>query len=68
MHSPISSTFLSHRLKRHRNAAAGAPKKDEDIVPDEYFDPPSPNPDSQQAAVAVPATGEHGGERSCFCF
>jgi hypothetical protein len=51
-----------------RNAAAGAPKKDEDIVPDEYFDPPSPNPDSQQAAVAVPATGEHGGEWSCFCI
>jgi len=23
-----------------RDAAAGTPKKDEDIVPDEYFDPP----------------------------
>ncbi|KIK34512.1 hypothetical protein CY34DRAFT_17671 [Suillus luteus UH-Slu-Lm8-n1] len=48
--------------------ASSAPKNDEDIVPDEYLDPPSPNPDSQQAAAAVPATGEHGGDRSCFCF
>ncbi|KAG2737211.1 hypothetical protein P692DRAFT_20883828 [Suillus brevipes Sb2] len=53
---------------RSRNAAAGAPKKDEDIVPDEYFDPPSQNADSHQAVAAVPATGEHGGDRSCFCF
>ncbi|KAG2748711.1 hypothetical protein P692DRAFT_201789822 [Suillus brevipes Sb2] len=54
---------------KERNAAAGAPKKDEDIVPDEYLDPPSPKPDSQQPAAAVqPATGEHGGDRSCFCF
>jgi hypothetical protein len=45
------------------------PKKDEDIVPDEYLDPPSPNPDLQQQATAVqPASGEHGGDRSCFCF
>ncbi|KAG2741416.1 hypothetical protein P692DRAFT_201796506 [Suillus brevipes Sb2] len=60
MHSPISSTFLSHRLK--------SATLQRDIVPDEYFDPPSSNPDSQQAAAAVPATGEHGGDRSCFCF
>ncbi|KAG1764150.1 hypothetical protein EDD22DRAFT_884737, partial [Suillus occidentalis] len=54
---------------KERNAAAGAPKKDEDIVPDEYLDPPSPNPNSQQQTTAVePATGEHGGDRSCFCF
>ncbi|KIK33194.1 hypothetical protein CY34DRAFT_18518 [Suillus luteus UH-Slu-Lm8-n1] len=54
---------------KERNAAAGAPKKDEDIVPDEYLDPPSPNPNSQQPAAALqPATGEHGGDRSCFCF
>ncbi|KAG1731667.1 hypothetical protein EDD22DRAFT_390879 [Suillus occidentalis] len=54
---------------KERNAAAGAPKKDEDIVPDEYLDPPSPNPDSQQQAAAVQtSTGEHGGGRSCFCF
>ncbi|KAG1728240.1 hypothetical protein EDD22DRAFT_1054187 [Suillus occidentalis] len=54
---------------KERNAAAGAPKQDEDIVPDEYSNPPSPNPDSQQQAAAVqPATGEHGGDRSCFCF
>ncbi|KIK33335.1 hypothetical protein CY34DRAFT_813694 [Suillus luteus UH-Slu-Lm8-n1] len=56
------------QAKEH-NAAAGAPKKDEDIVPDEYLDPPSPNPDSQQQATAVQsASGEHGGDRSCFCF
>src|SRR5437879_1471526 len=30
------------------NAAAGAPKKHDDLVPDEHFDPPSPNLDSQQ--------------------
>ncbi|KIK32012.1 hypothetical protein CY34DRAFT_19365, partial [Suillus luteus UH-Slu-Lm8-n1] len=54
---------------KERNAAAGAPKKDEDIVPDEYLDPPSPNPNSQQQTTAVqPATGEHGGDRSCLCF
>ncbi|KAG2342513.1 WD40 repeat-like protein [Suillus weaverae] len=54
---------------KERNAAAGAPKKDKDIVPIEYIDPPSPNPDSQQPATAVqPGTGEHGGDRSCFCF
>ncbi|KAG2739949.1 hypothetical protein P692DRAFT_20840906 [Suillus brevipes Sb2] len=54
---------------KERNAAAGAPKKDEDIVPDEYLDPPSPIPDSQQPAAAVQtSTGEHGGDRSCFCF
>lgn len=56
-------------MNSQRNAAAGASKKDEDIVPDEDLDPPSPNPDSQQSAAAVqPATGEHGGNRSCFCF
>ncbi|KAG2336712.1 hypothetical protein BDR05DRAFT_1005641 [Suillus weaverae] len=54
---------------KERNVAAGAPKKDEDIVPDEYLDPPSPNPDSQQPAGAVEtSTGEHGGDQSCFCF
>ncbi|KAG1764146.1 hypothetical protein EDD22DRAFT_969086 [Suillus occidentalis] len=52
-----------------RNAAAGAPKKDEDIVPNEYLDHSSPNPDSQQPATASqPVSGEHGGGRSCFCF
>ncbi|KAG1762992.1 hypothetical protein EV702DRAFT_1052004 [Suillus placidus] len=52
-----------------RNAAAGAPKRNKDIVPDEFLDPPSPNPDSQQPTGAVQTnTGEHGGDRSCFCF
>ncbi|KAG1740256.1 hypothetical protein EDD22DRAFT_851845 [Suillus occidentalis] len=56
---------VSHAQAKERNAAAGAPKKDEDIVPDEYLDPPSPNSDSQQQTTAVqPATGEHGGDRS----
>ncbi|KAG2112876.1 hypothetical protein DEU56DRAFT_761971 [Suillus clintonianus] len=49
------------------NAAADAPRKDNDIVPDEYFDPPSPNPNSQQPAAQTNA-GEHGGDRCCFCF
>ncbi|KAG1735656.1 hypothetical protein EDD22DRAFT_959886 [Suillus occidentalis] len=54
---------------KERNAAAGATKKDEDIVPDENLDPPSPNCDSQQPAAAMqPSTGEHGVDRSCFCF
>ncbi|KAG2343537.1 WD40 repeat-like protein [Suillus weaverae] len=54
---------------KERNAAAGAPKKDKDIVPIEYLDPPSPNPDSQQPVGAVQtSSGEHGGDRSCFCF
>ncbi|KAG2343544.1 tricorn protease domain 2-containing protein [Suillus weaverae] len=54
---------------KERNAAAGAPKRDENIVPDEYLDPPSPNPDSRQPAGAgETSTGEHGGDRSCFCF
>jgi hypothetical protein len=56
-------------MNLQRNAAAGAPGKDEGIVPDEYFDPPSPNSHSQQPPAAVqPVTGEHGGDRSCFCF
>ncbi|KAG2120394.1 hypothetical protein DEU56DRAFT_928429 [Suillus clintonianus] len=54
---------------KERNASADAPKKDDDIVPDEYFDPPSPNPDSQQpGAAAQTNTGGHGGDRCCFCF
>jgi hypothetical protein len=48
-----------------RNAAAGAPKKYDDLVPDEYFD--SSNPDSQQPSGATRIdSGEHG--RLCFCL
>ncbi|KAG2112885.1 hypothetical protein DEU56DRAFT_934849 [Suillus clintonianus] len=50
---------------KERNASADAPQKNDDIVPDEYFDPPSPNPDSQQpAAAAQTKAGEHGGDRN----
>ncbi|KAG1845035.1 hypothetical protein C8R48DRAFT_780040 [Suillus tomentosus] len=47
----------------------GCSQKDNNIVPDEYLDPPSPHPDSQESTTAVQSnTGEHGGDRSCFCF
>ncbi|KAJ8596140.1 hypothetical protein M405DRAFT_805847 [Rhizopogon salebrosus TDB-379] len=48
-----------------RNAAAGAPKKSDDLVPDECFD--SSNPDSQQPSGATRIdSGEHG--QLCFCL
>ncbi|KAG0709136.1 hypothetical protein DFH29DRAFT_215757 [Suillus ampliporus] len=52
-----------------RNAAAGAPGNDEDLVPIEYFDDDPPqNPDSQQQSTAVQTNaGEHGGGRLCCC-
>ena len=57
----------SHHLQRH--VAAGAPNNDEDLIPEEYFDTSSQNPDSQQpSAAALIDTGEHGHGRSCFCF
>ncbi|KAG1753095.1 hypothetical protein EDD22DRAFT_850552 [Suillus occidentalis] len=63
-HTQIRIVDVPLAQAKERNAAAGAPKKDEDIVPDEYLDPPSPNPDSQQQAAAVQiSTGEHGGGR-----
>ncbi|KAG2052487.1 WD40 repeat-like protein [Suillus hirtellus] len=59
---------------KERNAAAGAPGKDPDIVPDEYLDAVEPDPDTQQQqqphqqAVAVHIDpGEHGGGKSCVC-
>jgi len=67
--SPPSVINVPHAQAKERNAAAGAPKKDNNIVPDEYLDPPSPHPDSQESTAAVQSnTGEHGGDRSCFCF
>jgi len=54
-----------------RNAAAGAPKEDDDLVPDEYFgdDPPLLNPNLQQPTASIPInTEEHGSRRLCFCF
>ncbi|KAJ8591368.1 hypothetical protein M405DRAFT_112791 [Rhizopogon salebrosus TDB-379] len=60
---PIVDVPLAQGLSR--NATAGAPKKDDDLVPDEYFD--SSNPDSQQPSAATPVdSGEHG--RLCFCL
>jgi hypothetical protein len=56
-----------------RNAAAGAPGNDPDIVPDEdseHLDPTQqgPNTQPQQQAVAVHVDpGEHGGGKSCVC-
>ncbi|KAJ8582856.1 WD40 repeat-like protein [Rhizopogon salebrosus TDB-379] len=51
-----------------RVAVAGAPKNDDDLVPAEYFDIPSLNPDSQQPNTATPTnSGEHGNSRLCFC-
>jgi len=64
----------SHAVNFQRNAAAGAPKKDNNgYKRDEEFDspPPSPNADSQQASALAPAqmdTGEHGSDRLCFCL
>jgi hypothetical protein len=77
----LMSMFLSHRVYRcaqlfsltiteshlnlQRNAAAGAPKTYDDLVPDEYFD--SSNPDSQQHSTSTQIdSGEHG--RLCFCL
>ncbi|KAG2741924.1 hypothetical protein P692DRAFT_201810016 [Suillus brevipes Sb2] len=57
---------------KERNAAAGAPRKDDEWIPyeDHVSPPPSPNPDSQQPSAAgqIKAnTGEHG-SNWCFCF
>jgi hypothetical protein len=57
---------------KERNAAAGAPRKDDEWIPyeDHVSPPPSPNPDSQQPSAARQIktdTGEHGSSR-CFCF
>lgn len=65
--APPPSADVPYAQGKERNAAAGAPKKDDDIVPDEFLDPPSPHPDSQEPTAAVKFdTGEHGSNRSCF--
>jgi hypothetical protein len=52
-----------------RVAVAGAPTDDDDLVPAEYFDMPSMNPNSQQSNTAMPInSGEHGSGRLCFCL
>ncbi|KAG2336882.1 WD40 repeat-like protein [Suillus weaverae] len=58
---------------KERNAAAGAPRKNDEWIPDEdhVSTPPSPNPDSRQQTTAGQVktnAGEHGSSRSCFCF
>ncbi|KAG1815740.1 uncharacterized protein BJ212DRAFT_1481497 [Suillus subaureus] len=67
---PIVYTPLA-QVKEH-NAAAGAPKKNGDLIPyEDHFPsgPPSPSPDSQQPPGAAPiTTGEHGSGRLCGCF
>ncbi|KAG1774407.1 hypothetical protein EV702DRAFT_534642 [Suillus placidus] len=57
---------------KERNAAAGAPGKNPDIVPYEDQDLDTTQPDTnmqqQQQAVAVHIDpGEHGGGKSCVC-
>ncbi|KAJ8591227.1 hypothetical protein M405DRAFT_814635 [Rhizopogon salebrosus TDB-379] len=54
---------------RLRVAVAVAPTDDDDLVPAEYFDIPSTNPNSQQSNTAMPMnSGEHGSSRLCFCL
>jgi WD40 repeat protein len=68
--SPIVHTPLAQA--KERNAAADAPKKNQDIIPYEDYvpsRPPSPNPDSQQPSATAPiTTGEHGSGKLCGCF
>ncbi|OAX39076.1 hypothetical protein K503DRAFT_112036, partial [Rhizopogon vinicolor AM-OR11-026] len=67
---PIVDVPLAQGTQRY--ATAGGPKQqDEDLVQDEYLDddPPSQNLKSQQSTAAAPTNaGEHGSDRSCFCF
>ncbi|KAG1733648.1 uncharacterized protein EDB91DRAFT_1251306 [Suillus paluster] len=44
VHADHAAPSVSMFLSRRRNAAVGAPGNDDDLVPDEYFDPPSPQP------------------------
>ncbi|KIK40717.1 hypothetical protein CY34DRAFT_806892 [Suillus luteus UH-Slu-Lm8-n1] len=58
---------------KERNAAAGAPGKDPNIISDEDYErlnttQQDPNTQLQQQAVAVHVDpGEHGGGKSCIC-
>ncbi|KAG0703897.1 hypothetical protein DFH29DRAFT_874170 [Suillus ampliporus] len=57
---------------KERNAAAGAPTNDDDLIRDEDYipsTPPSPNPDSQQRPAGGQIDiGDHGTGRLCGCF
>ncbi|KAG1876643.1 hypothetical protein DFJ58DRAFT_182829 [Suillus subalutaceus] len=59
---PVVTVDVPFAQAKERNAAAGAPKPDEDLVPYEYLDDHPPDPDTQQQ---IPVAGEHGG--GCYC-
>jgi len=65
-----SLDFYHHVFDLQRNAAANDPNNvDDGWIRDEEFDPPSPNPNSQQPPAAAQINaGEHGSGRLCFCF
>ncbi|KAG2349241.1 WD40 repeat-like protein [Suillus weaverae] len=71
-HASPPIVIVPHAQAKERNAAAGAPRRNEDLIPDEDHvpsRPPSPNPDSQQPpAAAQITTEEHGSGRLCGCF
>ncbi|KAG2336706.1 WD40 repeat-like protein [Suillus weaverae] len=61
--SPIVDVPLAQA--KERIAAEGAPKKDKNIVPIKYIDPPSRD---QPVGAVQTSTREHGGDQTCFCF
>jgi WD40 repeat protein len=70
-HTSPAIVPVPHAQGKERNAAADAPRRDDEWIPSENYvsPPPSPNPDSRQPATAgQTSTGEHGSGRSCFCF
>jgi hypothetical protein len=70
-HTSPAIVPVPHAQGKERNAAADAPRKDDEWIPSENYvsPPPSPNPDSRQPATAGQInSGEHGSGRSCFCF
>jgi hypothetical protein len=69
----ITVLWMSHG-DLQRNAAAGAPGKDPNIISDEEYEQlntttqQDPNTQPPQQAVAVHVDpGEHGGGKSCIC-
>jgi hypothetical protein len=70
-HTSPAIVPVPHAQGKERNAAADAPRKDDEWIPSEDYvsPPPSPNPDSRQPATAGQInSGEHRSSRSCFCF
>jgi hypothetical protein len=70
-HTSPAIVPVPHAQGKERNAAADAPRRDDEWIPSEDYvsPPPSPNPDSRQPATAGQINfGEHGSSRSCFCF